>query len=83
MKEHNHLDASNSSLSIAQAGQNPTRSVWVCRFYDDDVLGKSVRDIVDQAADLKNLVTDVIPTQLESAGVDLGNGRIIKNIPHT
>lgn len=75
MKEHKYIDAANAGLAIASPGQNPSRSVWVCRFYDDDVLGKSVRDIVDHATDLKNLVTEVIPAQLESAGVNLGAGR--------
>ena len=44
MKEHGYLDASNEGLNLSD-NQNPSRSIWVCRFYDDDVLNGSVRGI--------------------------------------
>ncbi|KAA9338557.1 hypothetical protein F0P96_06925 [Hymenobacter busanensis] len=55
--------------------RNPSRSLWISRFYDSDVLGNRLRGIEEHAADLLSLITEIIPAQLESCDVDLGPKR--------
>jgi len=68
-----YCDATNRGLE--ESTGNPARSLWVCRFYDDDVLRNKLRDIEEHAEDLYRLVGETIPARLESCGVDLGPGR--------
>jgi hypothetical protein len=68
-----YFDATNRGLE--DSSDNPSRSLWVCRFYDEDVLKDKPRDIVDHAKELYHLVCEVIPTRLEDCGVDLGPNR--------
>jgi pimeloyl-ACP methyl ester carboxylesterase len=80
LKEYGYVDAANGGLALALSNgggfsQNPTRSLWISRFYDQDVLSGSVRDIVDHARDLKSLICEKIPRDMEEAGADLGVGR--------
>lgn len=68
--EHYYADATNRGLNASHA--HPARSIWICRFYDEDFVREEVRDIIDHAKDLDHLVRKVIPAELKAAGVDLG-----------
>lgn len=80
LKEYGYVDAANGGLqlalnNIAGATQNPTRSLWISRFYDRDVVSEQVRRIEDHAEDLRQLICEEIPNQLKQLGgmkVDLG-----------
>ncbi len=73
LKQHRYADAFNRGLQ--DAAENPSRSVWISRFYDRDHLQKDLRSIEDHAEDLRQLVCETIPERLETAGVDLGANR--------
>lgn len=51
---------------------NPARSLWVCRFYDQDFMQTKLRSIKDHAEELQELVCRTIPERLKAAGVQLG-----------
>ena len=70
MKQYGYADSVNSGLELFHS--NPSRSVWVSRFYDLDVFRDTVRSIEEHAEDLYTLVCDTIPDKLRKAGVDLG-----------
>ena len=70
IKDYGYADSVNSGLEIFHS--NPSRSVWISRFYDRDVFHDSVRSIEDHAEDLYTLVCETIPERLKKAGVDLG-----------
>lgn len=79
IKEEGYIDAANHGLELGVRGQiNPTRSLWISRFYDQDYLGGRVREIEDHAEDLRELICERIPRELAAAGqargraVDLG-----------
>jgi len=78
LKEYGYVDAANGGLALAMSNpanlrQNPTRSLWISRFYDVDVLSDKVRAIEDHAADLRKLVCETVPGELRKIqGVDLG-----------
>jgi hypothetical protein len=72
MKAHNYLDGCNRGLEIASDGANPTRSVWISRFYDRDFVTGSLRSITDHAKDLDQLVRVELPARLRQCGGDLG-----------
>jgi len=80
LKEYGYVDASNGGLALALSNgggftQDPTRSLWISRFYDPDVMGGSVRDIEQHAEDLRKLICVEIPKklkELEGVKVDLG-----------
>ena len=80
LKEYGYVDAANDGLMLGlhNAGetmQNPTRSIWISRFYDKDVMSGSVRSIEEHAEDLRKLICETIPTdlsKLEGVKVDLG-----------
>jgi hypothetical protein len=80
LKEYGYVDAANGGLALAMSNPanirlNPTRSVWISRFYDVDVISEKVRPIEDHAGDLRKLVCETIPAELKKiAGVDLGPG---------
>lgn len=65
-----YFDATNRGLE--DCTDNPSRSLWVCRFYDEDVLRNKLRDIEDHAKDLHQLVCELIPQRLRERGVNLG-----------
>jgi hypothetical protein len=67
-----YFDATNRGLE--DSTDNPSRSISVCRFYDEDVLKENVRDIEEHAQDLYRMVCETIPARLKSCGVDLGPG---------
>ena len=72
-KEFGYADATNEGL--VDFDGNPSRSIWVCRFYDPDVFHSKVRSIEEHAEDLRKMVCDTIPAELEENGVDLGPNR--------
>jgi PGAP1-like protein len=80
LKEYGYVDAANGGLALAisNAGglqHNPTRSLWISRFYDIDVLSEQVRPIEEHAKELKDLICKTIPEELKQIeGVDLGAG---------
>jgi hypothetical protein len=70
--KHAYYDATNRGLE--DCDDNPSRSLWVCRFYDDDVMRDKLRSIEEHAEDLRQLVCDTIPARLKEQGVNLGPG---------
>jgi hypothetical protein len=67
-----YFDATNRGLD--DCTDNPARSVWVCRFYDQDVMRDNLRRIEDHAEELRVMVCETIPARLKERGVDLGRG---------
>ncbi|MGI4863822.1 MAG: esterase/lipase family protein [Janthinobacterium lividum] len=76
VKDFGYADAINRGNRVdrppKQTVFNPSRSLWISRFYDADVLGKELRGIEAHAADLLQLITQIIPAELKSCGMDLG-----------
>jgi hypothetical protein len=80
IKEYGYVDAANEGLTLALSNatgvqQNPTKSLWISRFYDADVLSLKVRNIEEHAEDLRTLICETIPIelkQLDQVKVDLG-----------
>lgn len=80
IKEYGYVDAANGGLRLAletthNPRQNPTRSVWISRFYDPDVMAEKVRTIEEHARDLYRQIAVDIPEALEAVGGDLGGKR--------
>ena len=67
-----YFDATNRGLD--DCVDNPSRSVWVCRFYDRDVMRDDLRRIEDHAEELRVMICETIPNRLKERGVDLGRG---------
>ena len=76
VKDFGYADAINRGNRIEKPPRNtvfnPSRSLWISRFYDPDVLGQKLRSIEDHAQDLQRLICDIIPAELEASGMDLG-----------
>jgi len=72
IKQYGYADSANTGLQDFSG--NPCRSLWVCRFYDEDQHSKETRKIPEHAGDLRDLVCDRIPARLKECGVDLGPG---------
>ncbi|MDO8478518.1 MAG: hypothetical protein Q7W02_20445 [Candidatus Rokubacteria bacterium] len=70
IRDYGYADSVNRGIEIFHS--NPSRSVWVSRFYDQDVFRDTVRRIEEHAEDLYTLVCQTIPERLRKAGVDLG-----------
>ena len=74
VKDFGYADAINRGNRIQrpprQSVFNPSRSLWISRFYDTDVMGQKLRSITDHAADLLTLIRDVIPAELRECGMD-------------
>ncbi len=73
MKEHGYVDAYNDGLKPLRPGHDPTRSLWICRFYDRDFIEGRVRPIEDHAQELLQMVTRDIPQGLADNGVQVFN----------
>ncbi len=77
VKDFGYADAINRDNRIErpprQAVCNPSRGLWVSRFYDADVLGQRPRGIEDHAQELLTLIRDVIPAELKECGMDPGD----------
>jgi hypothetical protein len=80
LKEYGYVDAANGGLRLALnnslgSTQNPTQSLWISRFYDQDVMSEKVRSIEEHAEELRRLICEEIPrqlSQLDGVKVDLG-----------
>ncbi len=70
IKEYGYAYSVNRGIEIFHS--NPSRSIWVSRFYDQDVFTDKIRRIEDHAEDLYTLICKTIPARLRQAGVDLG-----------
>jgi hypothetical protein len=70
IKDYGYADAVNRGLEVFYG--NPSRSLWVSRFYDQDVFRDRVRRIEEHAEDLRQLVCETIPERLRASGLDLG-----------
>ena len=80
LKEYGYVDAWNNGLmrGIINPAQvdnplrpNPTRGIWISRFYDQDYLESNLRGIEEHARDLRDLICEEIPRQLQESGVNL------------
>jgi len=71
IKDYGYADSVNRGLEFFHS--NPSRSVWISRFYDQDVFRSTVRSIEAHAEDLYTLICETIPGRLRTAGVDLGD----------
>ena len=69
IKEYGYAYSVNRGIEIFHS--NPSRSIWVSRFYDQDVFTDKIRRIEDHAEDLYTLCK-TIPARLRQPGVDLG-----------
>jgi len=80
MKNYGYADAVNRGLHDFH--DNPTRSIWISRFYDRDYLHGAIRPITDHAAELCDLIAgpasgtnptkDDIRSRLKALGCDFG-----------
>jgi hypothetical protein len=70
IKDYGYADSVNRGIEVFHS--NPSRSLWVARFYDQDVFRDTVRKIEDHAEDLYKLVCETIPARLRQTNVDLG-----------
>ncbi len=71
LKDYGYADAANSGEKFHN---NPSRSLWVSRFYDDDFMKEKLRSIEAHAEDLRKLICEQIPARLKSCNVQLGTG---------
>jgi hypothetical protein len=69
--EYSYADSVNKGERVPSA--HPGRSLWVCRFYDQDYYDENIRNIEDHAEELRVLVCKTIPDRLRESGLDLGN----------
>jgi hypothetical protein len=67
-KDYGYADAANRGLIDFHS--NPTRSIWISRFYDTDYIKDRVRSIEDHAEELADLIINQIPERLKNCGVD-------------
>ncbi len=75
MKEFGYADAAHDGLTLGTA--DPTRSLWISRFYDTDVVTGRVRPITEHAADLRRFLDGTIFPLLTQAGVSPGSQKVI------
>jgi hypothetical protein len=69
LKKYRYADAVNEG---EQDHDNPSRSIWICRFYDQDVMREKLRSIESHAEDLRKMICETIPGRLARSGVELG-----------
>jgi PGAP1-like protein len=71
MKQYQYCDAVNRDKTNFL--RDPTRSIWISRFYDQDFFQQKVRNIQVHAEELRQLVCEEIPNRLKNElDVDLG-----------
>lgn len=68
MKQYRYADPINRGLDDCE---NPTRSIWISRFYDRDYINGTIRPITDHATELCDLIRD-IRSRLKKIGCDFG-----------
>lgn len=66
-KEYGYADAFNNGLN--DFGGNPSQSIWICRFYDQDFFQSRIRKMEDHAEDLIKFIFIHIPKQLINHGI--------------
>lgn len=64
MRDYGYADSVNRGIEVFP--DNPTRSLWVCRFYDRDYFGEKIRSIETHAEELRELVCKTIPDVFRS-----------------
>ncbi|HEX8350343.1 MAG TPA: hypothetical protein VF598_10305, partial [Hymenobacter sp.] len=67
--DYGYADSVNFGLDYSD---NPARSIWVSRFYDQDFIGGGIRSIEDHATELATLILETIPDRLKEKGMTLG-----------
>ena len=72
---HGYTDAFNRGLEDCVG--NPSRSIWVSRFYDEDHLTNNIRDIDKHAAELQHLICETIPARFKECGVSTAGYKVI------
>lgn len=68
MKDYGYADSINYGLRDFH--DNPSRSIWISRFYDQDFMQGKVRSIEDHARELAKLIVEDIPKKLHDFGVE-------------
>nr|WP_068891101.1 hypothetical protein [Pedobacter panaciterrae] len=68
MREYRYADSVNYGLN--DFNENKSRSIWISRFYDQDVIQGKRRTIIDHATDLARLIIEEIPEKLKSQGIE-------------
>ncbi len=84
IKEYDYVDATHGGLSLAstrskfrRGNLNPTRSIWISRFYDTDFLQGKVRSIDKHATDLWTLINTDMRQAFTDMGIDMTNFKVI------
>jgi len=67
IKDYGYADSINYGLRDFHG--DTSRSIWVCRFYDQDYINGKIRSIEMHAEDLAKLVLVDIPLKLQQSGV--------------
>jgi len=67
IKDYGYADAVNHGLRDFHG--DPSRSIWVCRFYDMDYIKGKVREIETHAEDLAKMILVDIPLKLKENNV--------------
>lgn len=67
LKGYAYADAMNQGLTDFH--DNPARSIWISRFYDQDYINGRMRSIVDHASELYDMIVHKIPKRLLESGV--------------
>lgn len=86
IKDHDYIDSTNKWLNPQDARTikdredqklvNPSRSIWVSRFYDADYFTEKVRAIEDHATEVCELIAN-IRIRMEELDVDTSNFKVI------
>ncbi|MCW3058418.1 MAG: hypothetical protein JWQ02_239, partial [Capsulimonas sp.] len=76
IKEYDYVDATHGGLKLATTNTrfrrgdiNPTRSIWISRFYDADFINGQARTIDKHADDLWLLINQEIPNAFAEMGI--------------
>lgn len=67
IRDYAYADAMNEGLFTFN--DNPSRSIWISRFYDQDYINGKMRSIEEHADELYELITEIIPERLLECGV--------------
>jgi pimeloyl-ACP methyl ester carboxylesterase len=67
LKGYGYADAMNRGLEDFH--DNPVRSIWISRFYDQDFINGRMRTIEEHAEELLRLIVETIPKRLLQNGI--------------
>jgi len=83
IKDHSYVDSTNKGLTPRQTRErpdekpiNPSRSIWVSRFYDADYFTQNIRSLEDHATEVCELISSA-RARMEGLGVDTTNFKVI------